>query len=114
LVGASVISCGISEACCLVAKLLGDEFEPNWDSYSELWNTHITFSSKQPLIGRAMLSSIEVIESSIGYTFNNKIYLAQALVHSSFSGAFECYQRLEFLGTYFLHSRGCGHRIPGY
>lgn len=98
LVGASVISEGPSGGCKLARKFLGEEFEDNWAKYCEIWNYHITFASRQPQIGSSMLSSISAIESSIGYVFNNKVYAAQSLVHSSFSGAFECYQRLEFLG----------------
>jgi endoribonuclease Dicer len=98
IVGASYLSCGTNEACKTIRAFLGPNFEPSWEAYSEIWNNYITFGTKHPAIGQSMLSSISRVEKTIDYVFHNKAYMAQALVHSSFSGSFECYQRLEFLG----------------
>ena len=43
-------------------------------------------------------STLEVLESRLGYSFANKSLLQKALIHSSFSGPTDSYERLEFLG----------------
>lgn len=54
------------------------------------------------------ISTLELFEHKINYTFKNKIYLLEALTHPSFSENCEdnlkygCYQRLEFLGDAIL------------
>ncbi|XP_044009238.1 endoribonuclease Dicer-like [Aphidius gifuensis] len=77
------------------------------------------FTNDDPL---KHMNWIDSIESSIGYKFNNKIYLLQAFTHSSYSGhVITCdYQRLEFLGdavidfliTVYIYEN-CGNLSPG-
>lgn len=63
-----------------------------------------------------------VIEEKLGYHFNNRGFLLQALTHPSYScnRLTHCYERLEFLGdavldfliTCFIYEQ-CGHLNPG-
>lgn len=63
-----------------------------------------------------------VIEEKLGYHFQNRAFLLQALTHSSYScnRVTYCYERLEFLGdavldfliTCFIYEK-CGHLNPG-
>lgn len=64
----------------------------------------------------------ETIEEKIGYRFNDRSYLLEALTHSSYTTkrVTGCYQRLEFLGdavldmlvTFFIYER-CQNIDPG-
>lgn len=68
------------------------------------------------------LINYPIFEKKLGYTFNDRAYLLQALTHSSFSKnrLTDCYQKLEFLGdsvldfliTTYIFER-CTHMDPG-
>ncbi|KAL1131763.1 hypothetical protein AAG570_011376 [Ranatra chinensis] len=62
-----------------------------------------------------------LVEDILGYSFNDKSFLLQALSHSSYAHAVtDCYQRLEFLGdaildfliTAHIYDK-CGNLSPG-
>lgn len=50
-----------------------------------------------------LLINYKHLEKSLGYKFNDRSYLLQALLHPSYPGTrFDCYQRLEFVGDAIL------------
>lgn len=53
-----------------------------------------------------LLINYKHLEKSLGYKFNDRSYLLQALLHPSYPGTrFDCYQRLEFVGDAILGKR---------
>lgn len=54
-----------------------------------------------------LLAGYEEFEQNIGYRFNDRSYLLQAMTHASYSPnrISDCYQRLEFLGDAVLGMR---------
>ncbi|USP80964.1 hypothetical protein yc1106_08238 [Curvularia clavata] len=92
LIGASYLAGGLSKAFTCVKSLLPSE---NWMS---IWNAHYTLYNATP--DQATVRSLTLVERLLGYTFNNKVLLVDALTHSTFRGVnTHCsYEREEFLG----------------
>ncbi|CDW54888.1 Dicer dimer and Helicase C and PAZ and Ribonuclea se 3 domain containing protein [Trichuris trichiura] len=102
LIGSFLLTCGTkkaigfiewlgvkvaSENCDLTSPVqlpLIDSYPNAADELKRLWNTF----------------DLSQFENKIGYRFQNKAYLVQALCHTSYSynRCTDCYQRLEFLG----------------
>ncbi|KFD55529.1 hypothetical protein M514_03581 [Trichuris suis] len=102
LIGSFLLNCGTkkaigfiewlgvkvaSENCDLTSPVqlpLIDSHPNATDELNRLWNTF----------------DLSQFENKIGYRFQNKAYLVQALCHTSYSynRCTDCYQRLEFLG----------------
>ncbi|RMZ74207.1 dicer 2 [Pyrenophora seminiperda CCB06] len=92
LIGASYIVGGFSKAFACVRTLLPLE---NWTPISEankmLYNASLNQGS---------ITSLDLVEKLLGYSFTNKALLLEALTHITFRGLnTHCsYERLEFLG----------------
>jgi len=121
LIGAYLISCGYLGALRFM-KFLGLKVLPeNFDDddlgryaenckagcYARFWSCGLdetVVRDSEDMVSR-MVSGLENFESnSIRYTFNSKLYLLEALTHSSYyaNRVTSCYQRLEFLGDAIL------------
>lgn len=117
LIGAYLISCGYLGALRFM-KFLGLNVLPeNFDDddlgryaenckqgcYARFWSCgsdETVARDSEDMVSR-MLSGLENFErDSIRYTFRSKLYLLEALTHSSYHAnrVTPCYQRLEFLG----------------
>ena len=117
LIGAYLISCGYRGALRFM-KFLGLKVLPeNFDDddlsryaenckegcYARFWSCgsdETVARDSEDMVSR-MLSGLENFErDSIRYTFRSKLYLLEALTHSSYHAnrVTTCYQRLEFLG----------------
>lgn len=102
---ADVIEAILGAACLKDVKtapyavhlLIGDVCESNWDIYASEWALH---RSQALVFAPCILiaNSVRTIEGLIGYEFKDKALMAQALTHSSMSGAGMSLERLEFLG----------------
>ncbi|KAK4871507.1 hypothetical protein RN001_015631 [Aquatica leii] len=104
LIGAYLIDCGPRGALLFMAWL-GMKVLPQLEdgTYGELE------CPKTPLLRNVpnpeaelelLLDGYNKFEDNIGYHFNDRAYLLQALTHASYSpnALTDCYQRLEFLG----------------
>ena len=121
LIGAYLISCGYLGAL-LFMKFLGLKVLPeNGDDddlgryaenckagcYARFWSCEsdeTVARDSEDMVSR-MVSGLENFErDSIRYTFRSKLYLLEALTHSSYHAnrVTPCYQRLEFLGDAIL------------
>uniref|UniRef100_A0A5S6QU60 Uncharacterized protein n=1 Tax=Trichuris muris TaxID=70415 RepID=A0A5S6QU60_TRIMR len=102
LIGAFLLNCGTEKAVGFV-EWLGIKVASE--------NCNLTSPVKSPLIDSYPNATEELtrlwntfdlarFEGNIGYKFQNRAYLVQALCHSSYSynRSTDCYQRLEFLG----------------
>ncbi|RIA97599.1 hypothetical protein C1645_813834 [Glomus cerebriforme] len=95
MLGAAYLSGKIDAAlkCAIAVEIPFDEIT-EWD--------HFHKNNKNPprVKSKALKSvNIEKIEEICGYTFKNKILIAEALTHASLpNSTTSCYQRLEFLG----------------
>lgn len=121
LVGAYLISCGYLGALRFM-KFLGLKVLPaNFDDddlrryaenckagcYARFWScgSDETVTRDSENVVSLMVSGLENFErDSIRYTFRSKLYLLEALTHSSYHAnrVTPCYQRLEFLGDAIL------------
>lgn len=121
LIGAYLISCGYLGALRFM-KFLGIKVLPkNFDDYdlgryaenckagcyARFWSCGSDETEARDIgdTVSSMLSGLENFErDSIHYTFRSKLYLLEALTHSSYhvNRVTPCYQRLEFLGDAIL------------
>lgn len=121
LIGAYLISCGYLGALRFM-KFLGLKVLPkNFDDYdlgryaenckqgcyARIWSCGSDETEARDIgdTVSSMLSGLENFErDSIHYTFRSKLYLLEALTHSSYhvNRVTPCYQRLEFLGDAIL------------
>nr|AVK59458.1 Dicer-2-PA [Nezara viridula] len=120
LIGVYLEECGVEGAfiLCKWLKILPEEMS---DIYKVL---HAPAPSAQILDHgdvNDVLIMPEVLESILGYRFQDRSYLLQALTHCSYRQNFtDCYQRLEFLGdaildfliTSYIYNR-CKNISPG-
>ena len=121
LIGAYLISCGYLGALRFM-KFLGLQVLPeNFDDddfgryaenckagcYARFWSCgsdETVVRNSEDMVSR-MVSGLENFErDSIRFTFSSKLYLLEALTHSSYyaNRVTPCYQRLEFLGDAIL------------
>lgn len=119
LIGAYVIECGMQGALCFMTwmgiRVLPDaDIEcpaQNSESKSHLRNgigpwTPPKSASRQydgmtkKDVANYTCEDLADLERKIGYTFQDPLYLVQAMTHASYSGSRPtvCYQRLEYLG----------------
>ncbi|KAI0449605.1 RNase3 domain-containing protein [Xylaria acuta] len=100
LIGAAFVDGGMSKALACLRILLP---EVEWH---DLTDAHTTLSSRRDIITH--LSPVyEPLEELVGYKFQNKALLMEALTHASWSlstSADVCLERLEFLGDPILDS----------
>ncbi|KAF5270919.1 hypothetical protein FQR65_LT05386 [Abscondita terminalis] len=104
LIGAYLIDCGPRGALLFMAWL-GMKVLPRLENgtYGELEcpRTPLLRNVPDPEAElEILLDGYSEFEDSIGYHFNDRAYLLQALTHASYSpnALTDCYQRLEFLG----------------
>ncbi|KAL2918045.1 Dicer-like protein 1 [Polyrhizophydium stewartii] len=113
LVGACVLDGGVTQAAQALRLLLSADYETDWASYYSEWRAakrKIQQEQMQTFVaeGRVYTDSqtlhitpraAEAIEETLGYKFQDRELLVEALTHmSAVTAAGNCYQRLEFLG----------------
>lgn len=86
------------------AEALSIDIGCSWRTLSE--NITIIRSKTASLSRSEIPQSLKDAEQFLGYTFENKAFLIQALMHSSSQAALHCvsYERMEFLGDALLDS----------
>lgn len=92
LLGVCSVSLGINETFRILQlfKILPDD---------EVFDNIGILRNQQQQQSNNDNSLIKECENALGYRFQNKVYLMQALTHPSFNSSYYgCYQKLEFLG----------------
>ncbi|KAF2639248.1 P-loop containing nucleoside triphosphate hydrolase protein [Massarina eburnea CBS 473.64] len=96
LIGVSYLTGGFSTAfTCIETLLPSEKWTPLPEARVKL------YESSPENVG---ITSLSTLESLVGYTFNKKMLLLEALTHASYTGLLaNCsYERLEFLGDAIL------------
>ncbi|CAI6268621.1 unnamed protein product [Periconia digitata] len=110
LIGASYVFGGFPTAFACIQSLLPSE------SWTPLAEANMKLHDAVP--SGITITSLANLEQMVGYTFNKKILLLQALTHPDYHGPIESgtYERLEFLGDavldYTISTRLHAHNPP--
>lgn len=107
LIGAYLIECGPRGALLFMAWLGIKVLPYENGSYGDIPLPHsplLRHISDPEMELNILLDGYEKFEEHIGYRFNDRSYLLQALTHASYTPnkVTDCYQRLEFLGDAIL------------
>lgn len=97
LIGASYLNGGLPKALACISLFLP---QTEWSSMDEA--REVLYSSARP--DAVLPATMDNLEALIGYTFQRKALLTEAMTHVSYSGpgAAACLERLEFLGDAIL------------
>lgn len=123
LIGVYLNSAGIEKTLHLLSffKILPDDIILSQILRKRIVSGMVKSNVPQEMVDEHLLNP-KVLETALGYTFNDRSYLLQALTHASFptNSVTGCYQELEFIGDaildFFISSyifQRCGNMDPG-